>query len=118
MSDNVNMSNGETPIPPSEEPTRYFGVFNAEGRATAFYNTEIYEPEGEARNSKIPAEAIEITYDQWRELLSNPLQARYVDGEVIMIDPPPMPKQQPSLLDEIKQMLAGMNERLKKLEAG
>jgi hypothetical protein len=113
----VNMSNNiETPTP-VEEPIIYYGVFDADGKPTAFYNSDIYKNEAEARSSKIPAEAVEITHDQWMELLSDQTRARYVNGEVVMIEPPPIPPPPPNPLDEIKTMFADMNERLKKLES-
>ena len=71
--------------------TKYYGAFDAEGRATAFYNSDIFPPQPNGdRNAGIPAEAIEITEEQWRELVNNP-RARFIDGELVYAPPPPVP---------------------------
>ena len=77
------------------EGTKFYGVFDAEGRATAFYNTDIFPPQADgSRNDKIPAAAVEITEEQWRTLVSDQT-TRFVDGEIVHIDvPTPMPSSQ------------------------
>jgi len=85
---------------------KFYGVFDADGRATAYFNSDIYPPqENGDRNAKIPAAAVEITEAQWLTLVNNP-QARFVDGEVVNIVPPvPMPSAQytwgPTLVEVI-----------------
>jgi len=72
-------------------PIKYYGTFDSMGRATGYWNSDIFPPqENDDRNAAIPAEAVEITYEQWQELLSNPL-ARYTNGEITYVDPPPPP---------------------------
>ncbi|MGO4449130.1 hypothetical protein AB4Y96_09400 [Phyllobacterium sp. TAF24] len=39
----------------------------------------------------IPVDAIEITDEQWQELISNSGRRRWVDGKVVVYDPPPVP---------------------------
>lgn len=76
--------------------TKFYGLFDAEGRATAYYNSDIYPPqENGERNAAIPAEVVEITQAQWQELISNPL-ARYVDNAIIYVEPPPLPPPEPN----------------------
>lgn len=96
--------------PPGHAPdTKFYGVFDAEGRATAFYNTDIYPPQKNGdRNAAIPAAAVEITEEQWQTLINNPQTARYVDGDVVLIVlPAPMPGSQyswgPTLVEVIGQ---------------
>jgi hypothetical protein len=67
---------------------KFYGVFDTEGRATAFYISDIYPPQSNGdRNTAIPAAAVEITNEQWQELLANP-QARFVDGAIVYAKPP------------------------------
>jgi hypothetical protein len=75
---------------------KFYGVFDADGRATAYYNSDVYPPqENGDRNAAIPAAAIEITEEQWQELLANP-SARYEvgSGEVVSSSSAPMPSAQ------------------------
>lgn len=102
------MADPETPVGPPAEPTKFYGVFDADGRATAYYNSDIFPPQPNGdRNAKIPAAAVEITQEQWQTLVNNP-QARFVDGEVVNPTPPtPMPSAQyswgPTLVEVIGQ---------------
>lgn len=67
---------------------KYYGVFDANGCAMAYYNSDIYPPQPSGdRNEKIPAAAIEIAEAQWQELISNP-QARFDDGAIVYAKPP------------------------------
>lgn len=88
------MSMQEPPIPlTSSEPVPiiYYGKFDAQGATQGFWNTDIYPPqENGDRNAKIPPEAVEITEAQWKELCNNPL-ARYTNGTITYVDPPPLP---------------------------
>lgn len=56
----------------------YYGIFDANGRPTAFYNDEIH--------SDIPAEAVAITDDQWQVLLDG--EHAFVQGAVVQYTPP------------------------------
>ena len=56
-------------------------VFDNYGFPSAFYETDI--------NDVIPTEAVEITEDQWVELISNNGQRQYVDGQIVEYTPPP-----------------------------
>ena len=62
---------------------KMYGTFDQYGRALGFYPDDIYLPhEDGSRNAKIPADAVEITLEQWQELLAKQPFAAYVDGEV------------------------------------
>lgn len=63
---------------PTEEPTRYFGVFDDDGNPRAFYVT------GDWALEDIPKAAVEISHDEWMALLQTDSGARYVDGKVTM----------------------------------
>ena len=91
-----------------------YATFDSDGFPTAFYSEDIhgdrerpvygdapepsednpqperpivgYEPNP---NCLIPADAIEITDEQWREFLANPGRRKWDDGEVVEYDPPP-----------------------------
>ncbi|MBA1156939.1 hypothetical protein [Microvirga mediterraneensis] len=63
-------------------------VFDENGLPLGFYDQSIH---GDA----IPADAIEITNEQWREFIDHQGQRRFVDGEVVSYEPPP-PQAPPS----------------------
>lgn len=90
-----------------------FATFDQAGLVTAFYDEdfhgqrmvpvfgEVPEPTdenpypvapiiGEQSNPdcKIPAEAIEITHDQWDMLFSNQATCKWVDGQIVNYTPP------------------------------
>lgn len=92
----------------------FYGVFDADGLPTAFYNDEMHgarlrpvfdrppEPTaedpfptapiiGEEINPdcRIPASAIEITREQWLECLNNQSRRKMVDGQLVEYVPPP-----------------------------
>lgn len=52
-----------------------YAIINAEGVATAFYDNTIH--------ASIPAEAVAITQEQWREYLADQGMKRFVNGEVV-----------------------------------
>lgn len=89
---------------------KYYGVFSGEdGRPTAFYNEEIYPPDivddVESINKSIPADAIEITEEQWLECINNSGLRRW-DGTTIVpcdyLPLPPDPNEGPSLGAKIR----------------
>ncbi len=57
-----------------------FAVFASSGAPTAFYSVALH---GDA----IPEDAIEITELQWREFIENPGLRKWVDGEVVVVEP-------------------------------
>lgn len=61
-----------------------YGLFDAEGFARAFYIDSVH---GDA----IPAEAIPITDEQWRDLIENQGRRRWVNGGIVHYEPPPPP---------------------------
>jgi hypothetical protein len=67
------------------EDTKYYGVFDDTGKAQAFYTSDIFPPEAEARNAKIPNGAVEISREQWQILYEDQATARYVDGAITHI---------------------------------
>lgn len=70
----------------------FYGVFNAEGSATAYYNSDIFPPQSNGdRNEKIPPEAVEITEEQWLTLVQDQPMARYLDGEISYVELPSLP---------------------------
>lgn len=63
---------------------RIYVVFNAEGFLAATYQSAAYEnPE-----TVIPADAIELTEEVWRDLYDNQSYRRYVDGQIVEYTPP------------------------------
>jgi hypothetical protein len=76
--------------------TKYYGVFDAQGASQAFYTDDIYPPQQNGtRNAAIPAAAVEITQADWTALLADQQTARYVNGAVTHIAPPPAPPPPP-----------------------
>lgn len=55
-------------------------VFDENGFPIAFYDGAIH-------GDGIPDVAIEISREQWIDLLSNPGQRKWVDGEIIAVEP-------------------------------
>src|SRR6187431_1289637 len=81
-------------------PEKIYGRFDAQGKPTGFWTSDIYPPTPPsspddtshgAPNPAIPAEAVEISYATWDALLADQLTARYVNGAVTHIAPPPIP---------------------------
>jgi len=92
---------------------RYYGVFDATGKPTAFYNDDVYPAAENARNAAIPAAAVEISETEWRELLSDQTTARYVDGAVTYVDPPPPPPPPVNPLDALIARIAAVEAKLR-----
>ena len=64
---------------------RIFAKFNDNGLPVAFWQSAAYaEPE-----QVIPSDAIEITQSQFDDLFNNQYTRQWVDGEVVVYDPPP-----------------------------
>ena len=81
------MADPETPIGPENTETKFYGVFDSMGRATAYYNSDIFPPQPNGdRNPAIPASAVEISKDDWIMLTGNP-QARFVNGAIVFAKP-------------------------------
>jgi hypothetical protein len=89
------------------EPLTFFGTFTPEGVPTGFWNTEIFPSKDGERNSGIPPEAIEISEEAWKALIAAPDRARYIDGVVTYVDPPPI----------VQPLKSPLEERLDKIEA-
>src|SRR5262245_9114591 len=104
----------ELPQPP---PTLYYGEFDAQGSPQGFWTSDVFPPQEDGSlHRKIPKEAIEITELQWRQLLNNQPLSRFIDGKVVILDPPPPSPQPPDPLEEIKTILVDMDARLTELE--
>ena len=58
-----------------------YALFDDAGFPLAFFSPEIH-------GDTIPTDAVEITEEQWRELIENPGFRKWVDGEVVAVDPP------------------------------
>lgn len=61
-----------------------FAVFSDEGFPEAFYSPDLH-------GDKIPLEAIEITDGQWTELIDNTGRRKWVDGQIITVEPSTAP---------------------------
>ena len=60
-----------------------FGVFDAEGTPVAFYSDDVWD--GSHERLTIPADAVPLTEVQYRELINNQPNARFIDGAVIIV---------------------------------
>ncbi|WP_246659394.1 hypothetical protein [Agrobacterium sp. LC34] len=60
---------------------RISAVFDNEGFPLAFYCDELH-------GDNVPDNAVEITDVQWRDFIDNPGFRRWVNGEVVAVDPP------------------------------
>jgi hypothetical protein len=81
---------------------RYYGVFDATGKAQGFFNDDIYPAQADGtRNPAIPAAAVEISEADWKLLLADQVTARYVNGAVTHVapPPPPPPPENPTLVE-------------------
>lgn len=59
---------------------RYFAQIKDDGFAEAFYSDAVH-------GENIPESAIEISEDDWLELASNAGSRKWLDGEVVVVDP-------------------------------
>jgi len=91
-----------------------FGVFDANGAPVAFYSDDVWD--GSHERLTIPANAVALTEVQYRELLNNQPWSRFVNGEVVVLDPPPPQPPPPNPLDAIMKTLDQINLRLEQLE--
>ena len=89
-----------------------FSIFNEHGLPIGHWDTDIHT------TGQIPAEAIEITYAQWQELVTHDGFRRFIDGEVIPYEPPPQP-QDPIVVSASQAKIAlynaGLLEQVKTL---
>jgi|SRR5678815_342579 hypothetical protein len=107
----------ETPLGAANFVVRYYGTFDEEGRAIAFYTNEIYPPENElARSSKIPLEAVEITKEVWEELLAKQTGAVYRDGQVVDVPYPYIPPPPPSPIEAIEKAIESLAKDIQELK--
>lgn len=74
-------------------------VFNSNGFPLAFYDVEI-------NGDGIPAEAIDIADQEWREFINNQGRRRMVDGKVVPYNPPPVPDPVPELVSRAQAKIA------------
>jgi hypothetical protein len=98
------------------DDVKYYGVFDSEGRAQAFYASDVFPPNGETRNAKIPVEAVEISKEQWQILYEDQATARYVNGAVSYIQPPPPPPPQKSPIEVLSEKLDHALAEIEKLK--
>ena len=61
---------------------KYYGKFSGDGKAVAFYVDTIND---------IPVGAIALSEPQWRELVENQHTRRFIDGQIVEIEPPAPP---------------------------
>jgi len=57
-----------------------FALFDENGLPISFFSTDIH-------GENIPVDAVEITEEQWRDLIENPGFRKWVDGEVVAVEP-------------------------------
>jgi hypothetical protein len=74
-------------------------VFDAEGLPAAFYSRDVH-------GDSVPAEAVEITDEQWQEFLDHQGLRRWLDGEVVTYDPPPPAPTVDDIIAERERRLA------------
>jgi len=91
-----------------------YGVFDAEGAALAFYCDDVFDSSHDRLT--VPADAVELTEAQYRELINNQPLARFIGGEVVVLEPPPPRPGPPNPLDAIMKTLDQINLRLEQLE--
>ena len=61
---------------------QYYGKFSGDGKAVAFYVDTIND---------IPVGATALSEPQWRELVENQHTRRFIDGQIVEIEPPAPP---------------------------
>jgi len=66
-----------------------YATFDAEGLPTAFYSEDIH-------GTTIPANAIEITENQWQEFIDNQSSRKWLNGQIVEHAPPQMPVDLPA----------------------
>lgn len=87
-------------------------LFDKDGLLQAFYDTKAYDD-----CSFIPKEAVEITEDQWKELLESPNQRKWVAGKLVELT---STKPISEIKKQLKQQvdMAAESERLKYITSG
>jgi hypothetical protein len=72
---------------------KIYATFNDDGFVTGFWQSAAYDPpaEGEDRNPAIPSDAVEITQADFDELFPNQSFRKWIDGQVVVYDPPAEP---------------------------
>lgn len=66
-----------------------YAQFDADGFPLGFWSDDIYpSAPDEERNAAIPADAIQITTQQWRALIDNAGLRRWMDGHVVPYELP------------------------------
>ncbi|WP_262522687.1 hypothetical protein [Agrobacterium tumefaciens] len=58
-----------------------FAVFNEQGYPMGFYSDEVH-------GDNIPEGAVEISENEWQDLLDNPGRRKWIDGAVVAVEPP------------------------------
>lgn len=61
-----------------------YAVFNSDGFPASFYSIDLH-------GDNIPVEAVEITEDVWIEFVDNPGTRKWVDGEIVTVEPSAAP---------------------------
>lgn len=72
-------------------------IFDTSGLPTAFFDTSVIDP---------PDDAVEITVEQWRELIENPGARRWDGADVVAYEPPPPAPKKADVIAERDRRLA------------
>lgn len=86
-----------------------YAVINDDGFPQSFYSEDVHGSRDDP-NTLIPADAVEITDDQWRELLENQGRRKWQGGEVVEYEPPPpepLPEPVPQIISR-RQFYQGL----------
>jgi len=112
------MTDDQKPLQDERATVRYYGKFDGDGAPQGFWASDVFPaPEGRKRSLLIPTEAIELTKEQWRELIANQPRARFIKGKVSVLPAPTAPPPPPrSPIDELRDMMADISKRLAALE--
>ncbi len=92
----------------------YFAIFSEDGWPRGFFTEEVH-------GENIPAEAIAITDEQWREFVDNPGFRKWENGTVVPYEPPPVEPPFPSTVTAAQAKIAlhnaGLLEQVKAVVA-
>lgn len=73
-------------------------TFDGDGRRITSYPEDVYRPsapdgngEGGARHPAVPGDAVQLTPEQWQDLVDHPDQRRWNGAEIVHFDQPPPP---------------------------
>ncbi|MGQ8632102.1 hypothetical protein ACUTJJ_11565, partial [Agrobacterium sp. DKPNP3] len=61
-----------------------FAIFNEQGFPMGFYSDEVH-------GENIPEGAVEISESEWHDLLDNPGLRKWLDGEIVTVEPSAAP---------------------------